>query len=227
MKKMGLIMIALVLALGMAGVGYAMWQDTVTIDGSVTTGSVDLDIDSLSHTYIYKVIQAFGNYSVADMICADGPMVLDQNPNDNDGDELIEVASAVTTGAVSSDANYDEDAESVTMTFTNIFPTVTCNISADVVLHYVGSVPAHVVKSAETWGGTDAAALAAEQMEKWELSTDDGVTWTEVQLETLQLHNCYLVRYTKWFDLSEQEAADMGLGPATFTFTISAQQWNE
>jgi hypothetical protein len=113
------------------------------------------------------------------------------------------------------------------MTFTNLFPTTTCDIAADVVLHYVGSVPAHVVKSAETWTGTDAAALAAEQMEKWELSTDDGATWTEVDPETVQLHNCYLLRYTKWFDLSEQETADQGLGPASFTFSISAQQWNE
>jgi len=40
MKKIGLLCLALVLALGALGVGYASWTDTIFIDGSVTTGSV-------------------------------------------------------------------------------------------------------------------------------------------------------------------------------------------
>ena len=43
MKKLGLICLALVLALGGLGVAYAGWTDTVTIDGPVTTGEVCLD----------------------------------------------------------------------------------------------------------------------------------------------------------------------------------------
>lgn len=42
MKKIGLICLALVLALGALGVGYAAWTDTVTISGPVTTGRVCL-----------------------------------------------------------------------------------------------------------------------------------------------------------------------------------------
>jgi predicted ribosomally synthesized peptide with SipW-like signal peptide len=233
MKKVGLIMISLILALGLGGVGYAMWSDTVTINGTVTTGSVDLDIDGLSSTYIYKVVQDWDEepgdpieWVVGGIICSATPIPLD--PDGDGTNNLLLVSSAVATGVLSSDvANYDEDAETVTMTFTNVFPTVTCPIAADVVLHYVGSVPAHVIKSVETWTGDDAAALAAEQVEKWEVSTDDGATWTVVaDPETLQLHNCHLLRFTKWFDLTEQEAADMGLSGA-FTFTITAQQWNE
>ncbi|MCD6391565.1 MAG: hypothetical protein J7L92_06220, partial [Dehalococcoidia bacterium] len=55
MKKIGLLSLALVLALGTLGVGFAMWQDTVTIEGTVNTGSVDLDIEELSSTWVYKV----------------------------------------------------------------------------------------------------------------------------------------------------------------------------
>lgn len=40
MKKIGLICLALVLALGTLGIGYAAWTDTVTVDGPVTTGEV-------------------------------------------------------------------------------------------------------------------------------------------------------------------------------------------
>ena len=45
MKKIGLLCLALVLALGTLGVGYAMWFDTVTIEGTVDTGSLDLSFD--------------------------------------------------------------------------------------------------------------------------------------------------------------------------------------
>jgi len=40
MKKIGLLSLALVLALGTLGIGYAAWTDTVYIEGDVTTGSV-------------------------------------------------------------------------------------------------------------------------------------------------------------------------------------------
>ena len=42
MKKVALLSLALVLALGSLGIGYAMWSDTVTISGSVATGRVSV-----------------------------------------------------------------------------------------------------------------------------------------------------------------------------------------
>jgi hypothetical protein len=44
MKRFGLLCLVLVLALGSIGVGYAMWSDTISIDGTVSTGSVCLGI---------------------------------------------------------------------------------------------------------------------------------------------------------------------------------------
>lgn len=44
MKKIGLLCLALVLALGTLGVGYAMWSDEVTIEGTVDTGTLRLGI---------------------------------------------------------------------------------------------------------------------------------------------------------------------------------------
>jgi predicted ribosomally synthesized peptide with SipW-like signal peptide len=40
MKKIGAICLALILALGSLGVGYAMWSDTVVINGTVDTGKL-------------------------------------------------------------------------------------------------------------------------------------------------------------------------------------------
>jgi len=45
MKKIGLLCLAIVLALGALGVGYAAWTDTIYIDGTVTTGVAKICID--------------------------------------------------------------------------------------------------------------------------------------------------------------------------------------
>jgi len=45
MKKFGLLCLALVLALGALGVGYAAWTDTIYIDGTVNTGKVCLEFE--------------------------------------------------------------------------------------------------------------------------------------------------------------------------------------
>jgi hypothetical protein len=45
-KKIGLLSLALVLALGTLGVSYAMWYDDLYISGNVNTGYVDVDFHS-------------------------------------------------------------------------------------------------------------------------------------------------------------------------------------
>jgi len=46
MKKIGLLSLALVLALGTLGVGYAMWSDTLQIEGDVNTGELSVKFAS-------------------------------------------------------------------------------------------------------------------------------------------------------------------------------------
>jgi hypothetical protein len=48
MKKLGLLIIALVLALGTLGVGYARWSDNISIRGTVESGEVCFSIRDLS-----------------------------------------------------------------------------------------------------------------------------------------------------------------------------------
>lgn len=46
MKKIALVSLALVLALGMLGVGYAHWEKSLYIEGTVNTGEVNMEIIS-------------------------------------------------------------------------------------------------------------------------------------------------------------------------------------
>jgi hypothetical protein len=57
MKKIGLLCLALVLALGTLGVGYAMWSDEVTIEGTVDTGTLRLGI---WHAVVERIEQEEG-----------------------------------------------------------------------------------------------------------------------------------------------------------------------
>ena len=48
MKKIGVICLALVLALGSMGVGYALWSDSLYLEGTINTGEVDTEIISIA-----------------------------------------------------------------------------------------------------------------------------------------------------------------------------------
>ncbi len=58
MKKIGLLVLVLVIALGSLGVAYARWSDTVTINGPITTGKVCIEWDAIQE---YTDVCPYGN----------------------------------------------------------------------------------------------------------------------------------------------------------------------
>lgn len=54
MRKIAILCLALVMALGSLGVAYAAWSETLTIEGTVDTGAVDFAIVGYSETHVYK-----------------------------------------------------------------------------------------------------------------------------------------------------------------------------
>jgi predicted ribosomally synthesized peptide with SipW-like signal peptide len=137
MKKIGILCLALVLAVGSLGIGYAAWTDTLTIDGTVNTGTVDIDLYELSSTLVYKdldtdlAVVVHQRKNLRDLGGGIGWSVVNVPPIPSNG---LLVASAIATLG-----GGDPD---VVFTWTNIFPSI--DFTADVVWHYNGSIPAKV-----------------------------------------------------------------------------------
>jgi hypothetical protein len=125
MKKIGLLCLALVFALGALGVGYAMWSDTLYIDGTVYTGDVDVEFsnqmpnDSATLTDLSTGDPAEpgtwtdgGNIDDPTYWTWSGAVQPETNPNDP---EFKEVASI--------DCNIDEATSTLTVTIDHGYPS--------------------------------------------------------------------------------------------------------
>ena len=55
LKRIGVLALALVIALGALGVSYTFWTEELYIDGTVYLGTLDIDITGVSSTFAYKV----------------------------------------------------------------------------------------------------------------------------------------------------------------------------
>lgn len=130
MKKVGLILLALVLALGVLGVGYAMWSDTLLISGTVNTGTVDINVvglDNYSGTYVYKDLDN------GEIVTVKTPPALDPKYNNTEDYELVAFSEA-RAGAGNDEIIFEYD---------NLFPE-SGPYCADFKATYDGSIPVHV-----------------------------------------------------------------------------------
>jgi hypothetical protein len=214
MKKIGLLCLALVLALGALGVGYAHWIDTIYIEGTVNTGSVDINVEYYSGTDIYKDLDTEGIVVVKWVKDADGNVVWESGkpPEDN----LLVAWAAATPGA--SD-------DTVVITYNNTFPCQT--LTADFIVHYEGSIPAMVdaqFTSADQWlidlwDSGDAGAYGAL------VDMDGGFDYIAPITELpIQMHYCDYAKVWLWLHLPQDDALMNQTG--SFNATITAMQWN-
>ena len=208
--KIGAIFLISILALAGIGMGVASWTDTITIDGTVNTGTVQYTIKEYSATWAYKVILT------GEIVYEDHELVDPGNIG------LYPVANAVAREGAA-----DED--DVVMTFNNVFPKV--RLTADFIFHYDGSVPVKISEMSfvPTTGGYDFSpyleyeahpATWDEILEEWII--DDTV---DVDLG-YQLHYCdhVWVGVTLYvFDNIPEMQDKVG----SFGGNIELVQWNE
>ena len=250
MKKLGLICMSLVLALGALGVGYAMWSDTLTIDGTVTTGDVDIDLIALSGTWLYKDTVEHTSYVHHGWgTLTDGPLAYTPG-----GDETLITWAAADMNVQDADGvGY----QSATVEVRELLPCT--YFMVDFLIHYDGSIPARLKVDiipdvgwlADLWeyarvnSLTDVGAgvLAYEWNEpSSHAPADRDMTCYDdtkpIDLEGYQMHGCEWILVKLWihipqedpdltdeFDLSKE--ALEGRPSTSFTATVEAQQWNK
>jgi len=219
MKKIGLLCLALVLALGALGVGYAHWTDTVYINQIVETGSVQVGVMGVATDPVEYEEKDVANVTVTHDTFK---FVKEIEETDLHSGSLI-------------DAGYYDFFESVTVNITNMYPSFT--VLEDFYIGNAGSIPVKldvniVVDDPDgvydnltiTWhvdyngalidGGSGMATVPGAVGEL------DKIVNT---LEGLQLHECDVVAI--WIDKHLEQSAPQGKS-ASFTMTVGAVQWN-
>ena len=136
----GAMFLITVMALAGVGVGYSAWIDTITIEGSVTTGSVDWELIWVSGTWVYKV-PAADNEIVIQHVGGLDPGVRPTVPDGNIPRVLPDgtVEPTIAYGEV---YDYDAETETLYIEWDNLFPGPF--FCVDFLWHYVGSIPVKI-----------------------------------------------------------------------------------
>jgi hypothetical protein len=247
LKKMGLLALALVLALGTLGVAYAAWTDSVYVRGTVNTGTVNINPNGSSSTFVYKVpAGTTAHYFIPEedpsgeevFIYPNGTQV---NYVDGADEQNAPAGGLLVATAVTTFNNGASDADTATMTFTGLFPGV--DFKADVKMFYVGTIPvkvalATVLDPAKAQDPTIAALWQMGETTKgdatrygiWmeaEYTPDDGGTSTTFNDPPLGL------QLEQWDHLTITVHARLPEDPTyanksvSFSGTITVIQWNE
>jgi len=209
MKKIGLLALTLIIALGALGVGYAAWTDTINITGTVHTGTLNIDVTGYSGTWVYKVPGDVANHEFW-MYRGDAAVPF-QPPAGNPTNPPFEVAHAVALPG-------GEDA--ITVEFVNLFPDV--DFQADATLTYTGSIPCKI--NAITWDFGQNAWIG-DLIAKGRIYATAQNAAGDTVLAGYQMHNGDTVHLVLHINLPEDNALMNQSG--SFTAKVTVVQWNE
>jgi len=222
MKKIALVSLALVLALGGLGIGYAMWSDTVTVNTNIATGKVDIAITTQVVLDHYAPPPYYPT-AIPDYTCNDGFA-----PDENGlqfwemGTKPGEIGKNVSWGesVISQEGNLD------TVTLHNTYPSNFNMVS--VYVRNVGTIPVMIQKTEVLVNDVVIATIVRAGTYKGLDMDNDGVFELEIsygdsfgnQLEP----GGSPAEISYW--IHTLQAADQG-ATYTFTFKIYAVQYNE
>ncbi len=232
MKKIGLICLALVLALGGLGIGYASWVDTIYINGTVNTGTVDIEITELSGTWVWKIVDTHQTiYNHGWGVRSDSYPYGDPNAPAEAGSMLVASATAEFDPT-------DNTNDTIIVEFDNLFPSTTFWV--DFLVHYNGTIPvmidAEIVADAgsewlEALWNNGHAGVTAYYYDP--LNPHD--TSNPIAAGDIQLHQSDVIKLILWIHLpqitgrpdSQFDQSYLSDLTGGFTATITATQWNE
>ena len=217
--KLGAIFLISLMALAGAGVGYAAWFDTITVTGTVNTGSVGWDVVGYSGTWVFK------NLATDGIVIQEHPLTV--------SNQYLLVASSYATQTIGADNEPVDD--SVTVVFNNIFPCI--DFEADITIHYTGSVPGKIngIYFRDLWPETD-DEIKIDQFTTLDITITHADGTVEIidpdQLYGYQLHYCdhiYIVmtiHLPQYYENGTPTDDLMGL-TGSFDLDVEVVQWNE
>ncbi len=210
MKKIALICVALVLALGSLGMVYAAWTDTVTISGPVSTGELSWEF--------YDPINPNGPPKVSDDDFGPDPQA---PPGHNE--EGKDVAWKVFEF---SDSDNDGDLDVMSITINNAYPWYTNHIAFW--LHNNGTIPLKVDYVVISGGGDSYIITDPGETRIFDLSgngvDDFKIIWGNSFGSQLEPSDSVDLSFSIVFLQDEGLQGQSGL---SFTVEIYAIQWNE
>ena len=242
-NKVGIMFLVSMLAMAGIGISYAGWTDTISVEGTVSTGNVDINLVAYSGTWVYKL----EDHGIARVHNRYYP-----TPTHDIPAGAINVEPNYWVSAGWAEPKLDVD-DAVTLTYVNLFPCQ--DMVADFILHYDGSIPARVTgpiiiattsspegqnfkNSGMNWleylythyDGTEYGIKInayriyppeqnPENWNNWAIAVDEPV------LPGYQLHECNYV-YVEVIIHIPQDNDYMGLS-GTFSTTLEVKQWDE
>jgi len=219
--KLGVMFIVTVMALAAIGAGYSAWFDTITIEGSVSTGSVEWEIVDYSSTFVYKIWDCDN----PEMTPENEILIDYDHATEGDSEDYVHrtfmgehcgiehIASAVAKPHPGGE--YD-----VLVEFNNLFPCIW--FKADIVIEYTGSVPGKINDIYyEATGGIDWITPLIASSDIYATARCDG----EVVELGYQLHEGDEIHIELWVHIPQNN--DLMLKEAAFTASFEVVQWNE
>jgi len=215
MKRMLTVCLVAMLALGLMGLGFAKWSDTVTIEASVATGNVSVGI-----------LDAGVN--------DEGPDPQYPPGLNSEGKDVAEIVSE-NGEAIGESGYYKNIIETISNGYPYYKPGTTFEIKN------LGSIPVKIESITENWTGELADNI---HVASWQVTNPDGsvlatspaipedvngavlTTFADLvaAIGNFQLHDGEVLTVDiEWFLDQESEM----LSNATNTITIIASQWNE
>ena len=205
MKKIGLLCLALVLALGALGVGFATWTDTLYIDGTVNTGTVSWEF--------------YGNPAVDPV----PPPSITQDDHGIDPGHTKDVGS---TSATFTDSDNDGDLDTMNLLIDNAYPCY--NNHVGFWLHCNGSVPL-VIQKVIISDADETYELTATGIVDLDLNgngtTDIKIAWGNGF--GTQLHYCEWVNMSFGFHIVQDDDPAIQGQTLSFTIELVGVQYNE
>jgi len=224
-KKLGILALALVLAVGAMGLGYAAWTDTLYIEGTVSTGEVCIEIlcpfsmaDPGTPSPPYTVEQGASAASLDWNAVVEGPaFYVDPEQTDKN-------VGWTTTICV----EVPRPRKAVELTFHNVYPSYFNHIAFGI--HNCGTIPVKLDHVVFTDAAGNVQTLYNDGYLVFDLSgngvDDFEIYWGDNFGDQIEPCSSWSIDF--WMHFMQDEAIDF-TQPQTFTLTIEvvAVQWNE